>query len=54
MVNGRVGMVGPRPKGEIGMHALRGGTVAGTHEVHFLDKTKSFVLRIGQIAGRFL
>lgn len=32
---GRQGMVGARPKREIGMHALRGGTVAGLHEVHF-------------------
>ena len=32
---GREGIVGPRPSREIGMHALRGGTVAGTHEVHF-------------------
>ena len=38
VVNGRVGMIGPRPKGEIGMHALRGGTVAGTHEVHFFGQ----------------
>lgn len=32
---GREGIVGARPAREIGMHALRGGTVAGTHEVHF-------------------
>lgn len=32
---GREGIVGARPSREIGMHSLRGGTVAGTHEVHF-------------------
>ena len=32
---GREGMVGARPSGEIGVHSLRGGEVAGTHEVHF-------------------
>lgn len=35
VVSGREGIVGARPAREIGMHALRGGTVAGTHEVHF-------------------
>ncbi len=34
VVYGREGMVGERPQREIGMHALRGGTVAGVHEVH--------------------
>ncbi len=32
---GREGMVGARPAREVGMHSLRGGTVAGTHELHF-------------------
>lgn len=31
---GREGIVGARPTREVGMHSLRGGTVAGTHEVH--------------------
>ena len=35
-VYGREGWTGARPKGEIGVHALRGGTVAGTHTVYFL------------------
>ncbi|MBM6817504.1 4-hydroxy-tetrahydrodipicolinate reductase [Olsenella uli] len=35
VVNGRAGQVGARVPGEIGIHAIRGGTVAGTHEVHF-------------------
>jgi len=34
-VYGREGNTGKRAKKEIGIHALRGGTVAGTHSVHF-------------------
>ena len=34
-VYGREGNSGKRTKAEIGIHALRGGTVAGTHTVHF-------------------
>lgn len=34
-VYGREGFTGQRTKDEIGIHALRGGTVAGTHTVHF-------------------
>ena len=34
-VYGREGNTGKRDKKEIGVHALRGGTVAGTHTVHF-------------------
>ena len=34
-VYGREGVTGKREKKEIGVHALRGGTVAGTHTVHF-------------------
>ena len=34
-VYGREGNTGRRTKNEIGVHALRGGTVAGTHSVHF-------------------
>lgn len=32
---GRHGIVGERPKGEIGVHALRGGSVVGDHTVMF-------------------
>ena len=35
VADGRSGMVGPRSKGEIGMHALRGGDVVGEHSVIF-------------------
>lgn len=34
--DGRSGAAGPRPEGEIGVHALRGGAVAGEHRVLFL------------------
>ena len=34
-VYGRHGITGPREKKEIGVHALRGGTEAGTHTVSF-------------------
>ena len=33
---GREGRCGERTKSEIGIHALRGGSVAGTHTVYFL------------------
>ena len=35
VVDGRGGIVGERPRGEIGMHALRGGDVVGEHTVSF-------------------
>ncbi len=34
-VYGREGMVGARRKAEIGIHAVRGGTIVGEHEVMF-------------------
>ena len=42
--HGRVGNVGARTKHEIGMHAVRGGTVAGTHEVHFFGTDEEVCL----------
>ena len=42
--HGREGIVGARPQREIGMHALRGGTVAGTHEVHFFGTDEEVCL----------
>ena len=44
VVDGRSGIVGARVPGEIGMHALRGGTVAGTHEVHFFGTDEDVCL----------
>ena len=35
LTHGREGITGKRPVKEIGMHSLRGGTVAGTHTVSF-------------------
>ncbi len=35
VVYGREGIVGERPDGEIGVHALRGGDVVGEHTVYF-------------------
>jgi 4-hydroxy-tetrahydrodipicolinate reductase len=35
VVHGRCGLPGPRPRREIGMHALRGGDVVGDHTVVF-------------------
>jgi 4-hydroxy-tetrahydrodipicolinate reductase len=36
VLHGREGSPGPRPPGEIAVHALRGGDVVGDHTVHFL------------------
>lgn len=42
--NGRAGRPGKRGR-EIGMHALRGGTVAGEHSVHFFGQMEEIELR---------
>ena len=44
VVDGRSGAVGARTPAEIGVHALRGGTVAGTHEVHFFGADEELCL----------
>lgn len=36
--NGREGIVGARPRGELGLHAVRGGTVVGDHTVSFFGE----------------
>lgn len=38
VVHGRAGLVGERPRNEIGMHALRGGDVVGEHTVCFVGQ----------------
>jgi 4-hydroxy-tetrahydrodipicolinate reductase len=38
IAHGRHGLVGARPKAEIGMHALRGGDVVGEHTVSFVGQ----------------
>lgn len=35
VVNGRAGQTGARPRGQVGMHALRLGDTVGEHSVHF-------------------
>jgi 4-hydroxy-tetrahydrodipicolinate reductase len=35
IAHGRQGLIGERPKGQIGMHAIRGGDVVGEHTVLF-------------------
>ena len=41
-VYGRHGVTGPRDRREIGVHALRGGTEAGTHTVSFFGPDEVF------------
>ena len=36
--HGREGLVGARPRGELGLHAVRGGSVVGEHAVHFFGE----------------
>lgn len=43
-VFGREGRNCPREKGEIGIHALRGGTVTGEHQVCFLGEMERITL----------
>ena len=43
-VYGREGMCGARGPKEIGMHSLRGGTVAGVHEVSFFGQDEEVTL----------
>ena len=38
------GNCGRREKDEVGIHALRGGTVAGTHTVHFFGPDEELEL----------
>jgi 4-hydroxy-tetrahydrodipicolinate reductase len=42
---GRSGECGPRPRGQIGVHALRMGAIVGEHEVHFTSASESLTLR---------
>jgi 4-hydroxy-tetrahydrodipicolinate reductase len=43
-VRGRDGMTGARKEGPIGFAALRGGTVAGDHTIHFLGDGERIAL----------
>lgn len=44
VIPGRQGICGKRDKNEIGVFALRGGTVAGEHEVFFFSEDESLEL----------
>jgi len=44
-VYGRRGLIGARPKGEIGIHAVRGGDIAGDHTVLFAGDGERVELR---------
>jgi 4-hydroxy-tetrahydrodipicolinate reductase len=44
-VYGREGMVGARPRGEIGIHAVRGGDIAGDHTVLFAGDGERIEIR---------
>ncbi|MCK5116420.1 MAG: 4-hydroxy-tetrahydrodipicolinate reductase [Candidatus Aegiribacteria sp.] len=41
---GRSGAAGPRSPGETGIHSLRGGDVAGDHQLHLLGKGERLTL----------
>jgi 4-hydroxy-tetrahydrodipicolinate reductase len=43
--NGRSGMVGERTRGEIGIHAVRGGDIVGDHTVLFAGKGERIELK---------
>lgn len=36
VTHGREGLTGPRPRKEIGVHAIRGGDIVGEHTVYFI------------------
>jgi len=44
MLNGRHGAAGPRTPDEIGMHSVRGGDVAGEHQLHLLGDGERLLL----------
>ncbi len=45
LVFGRHGKVGERPKGEIGVHAVRMGEIVGQHEIHFSGPGETITIR---------
>lgn len=45
VVTGREGAAGPRPAGQIGVHAVRMGDVVGEHDVHFGGPGETLTLR---------
>ncbi len=45
VVYGREGMPGPRPRRQIGVHAVRVGDTVGEHEIHFGNLGETIVLK---------
>jgi 4-hydroxy-tetrahydrodipicolinate reductase len=45
VVFGRCGKIGERPKGEIGVHAVRMGEIVGQHEIHFSGSGETITIR---------
>jgi 4-hydroxy-tetrahydrodipicolinate reductase len=45
VIFGRHGRVGERPKGQIGVHAVRMGDLVGSHEVHFSGLGETVTIR---------
>ena len=43
-IYGRQGIIGSRPERELGVHAIRGGSVVGEHSVHFLGEGENIEL----------
>ena len=44
VVAGRSGPNSPRRRGEIGVHSVRGGSIAGRHTIHFLSGLETLAL----------
>lgn len=51
-VNGRNGIVGERTKTEIGIHAVRGGTIVGEHEVSFAGEDEVITISHSALSKR--
>ncbi len=45
VVMGRHGTVGERPRGQIGVHAVRMGDIVGQHEIHFSGPGETITIR---------
>lgn len=67
ILHGRSGAVGERKKGEIAVHAVRGGDIVGEHTIYYIGESESFeithrarareifargALRIGRVLAR--
>lgn len=45
LIRGRDGRTGPRPRGAIGVHAVRMGEIVGQHEIHFSGPGETLTVR---------